>query len=143
MSEEFQVEIRVRYSDTDQMGVVYYANYFTWLEIARTEFLRSKGISYQRIENEKQLALPVVEAYCKYKFPAKYDDVVVIKTSISKMMNTKLRFDYKLINKETEQLLATAFSVHVFIDKERKPVRIPSRIREAFEERSEEGFLAE
>lgn len=130
MNKEFTVEVRVRYSDTDQMGVVYYANYFVWLEIARTEFLRSLGINYRNIEMEKQLALPAVEAYCNYKAPARYDEIILIKTKIAEMKNTSLRFDYKLFNKESDKLLAVAYTVHVFIDKERRPMRIPLEVRE-------------
>lgn len=129
MSKEFTWEVRVRYADTDQMGVVYYANYFVWLEIARTEFLRSLGVDYCNIEKEKQLALPVIEAYCKYKAPARYDDIIVVKTVASQVKNSGLRFDYKLINKESGILLAEANTAHVFIDNERKPVRIPDKIR--------------
>ncbi|MFC1645958.1 acyl-CoA thioesterase [Candidatus Omnitrophota bacterium] len=129
MSKEFSMENRVRYADTDQMGVVYYANYFVWLEIARTEFLRSLGVDYRSIEKEKQLALPVVEAYCKYKAPARYDDIIVIKTKVYRVKNSTLRFDYKLFNKENNTLLAEAHTTHVFIDSERKPVRIPEKIR--------------
>ena len=133
MNKEFSLEVRVRYADTDQMGVVYYANYFVWFEIARTEFLRSLGITYRNIEKEKQLALPAVEAFCRYKAPARYDDIILIKIRVSEMKNTSLKFDYKIFNKESGKLLAIAYTTHVFIDKERKPVKIPPQIREAFE----------
>jgi acyl-CoA thioester hydrolase len=131
MGREFSWEIRVRYADTDQMSVVYYANYFVWLETARTEFLRSLGIDYRSIEKEKQLALPVIEAYCRYKSPAQYDDIVEIKTKVSQLKNSSLRFDYSLINKESGELLAEAYTTHVFINNQRRPVRIPEKIREA------------
>ena len=134
MNKEFSMEVRVRYADTDQMGVVYYANYFVWLEIARTEFLRTLGIDYRTIEKEKQLALPVIEAYCKYKAPARYDEIIVIKNKVSYVKNSSLRFDYELFNKKTGELLADAYTVHVFIDNERKPVKIPEQIKEVFEE---------
>ena len=134
MSKEFSIEVRVIYADTDQMGVVYYANYLIWLEIARTEFLRSKGINYRNIEREQQLALPAVEVFCKYKAPARYDDIIVIKTKVSEIKNSSLRFDYELFNKDTNQLLVIAYTVHVFIDKDRRPVRIPQQIRDAFKE---------
>ena len=130
MKKEFCFEIRVRYSDTDKMGVVYYSNYFTWLEVARTEMFRSFGLDYRSIEKDKQLALPVIEAHCQYKSPARYDDIVLIETKISKMKNTSLRFDYNLINKDTGKLLALAYTTHVFIDKNRKPVKIPEEIKE-------------
>ncbi|MFC1709134.1 acyl-CoA thioesterase [Candidatus Omnitrophota bacterium] len=132
MSKEFSWEVRVRYADTDQMSVVYYANYFVWLEIARTESLRSLGVDYRSIEKEKQLALPVVEAYCKYKAPARYDDIIEIKTKVSQVRNSSLRFDYKLINKENGELLAEAYTTHVFIDSARRPVRIPEKIKKVF-----------
>ena len=130
MSKEFSLENRVRYADTDQMNVVYYANYFVWLEVARTEFLRSLGVDYRSMEKEKRLALPVVEAYCKYKAPARYDDIVVIKVKASLVKNSTLRFDYKLFNKENNALLAEAYTSHVFIDSERRrPVRMPDKIK--------------
>ena len=133
MAKEFSTEIRVIYADTDQMGVVYYANYFIWLEIARTEFMRSQGVDYKSIEKEKKLALPVVEAYCKYKAPARYDDVVVIKTKVSQVKSSTLRFDYELLNKQTNELLVEAYTTHVFIGRNRKPVRIPQEIMSVLE----------
>ena len=133
MAKEFSWEVRVRYADTDQMAVVYYANYFVWLETARTEFLRSLGTDYRSIEKEKQLALPVVEAYCKYKAPARYDQIIEIKTKVSQLKNSSLRFDYRIINKETGELLAEAYTTHVFIDSQRRPVRIPEQIKKVLE----------
>lgn len=133
MSNDFSIEVRVRYADTDQMSVVYYANYFVWLEVARTEFLRSLGIDYRNIEKEKKLALPVVEAYCKYKAPARYDDIIVIVIKISFVKNSSFRFDYKLFNKANNELLAEAYTSHVFIDKDRRPVKIPEQIRNILE----------
>ncbi len=133
MSKEFCVDVRVKYADTDQMAVVYYANYFVWLEIARTEFLRSLGVDYRTIEKEKKLSLPVVEAYCKYKAPARYDDIVLIKTKVSQIKNSTLRFDYNLFNKESGELLVEAYTTHVFIDKDRKPVRMPQEIKSILE----------
>lgn len=133
MNKEFSWEVRVTYADTDQMAVVYYANYFVWLEIGRTEFLRSLGIDYRKIENEKKLSLPVIEAYCKYKAPAKYDDIVLIKAKISQMKSSFLRFDYSLFNKQSGELLAEAYTTHVFIDKDRKPVRMPQEIQSILE----------
>jgi len=131
MSKEFTVEVRVIYADTDQMGVVYYANYFKWLEIARTEYFRSLGVDYRSIEKEKHIALPVIEAYCRYKWPARYDDIIVIKTELTEIKNSSIRFDYKLINKCDDKLLALANTTHVFIDKNRKPIKVPKEILEA------------
>ncbi len=136
MNKEFSTEVRVRYADTDQMGVVYYANYLVWLEVARTEFLRSLGIDYRNIEKEKQLVLPVVEAYCKYKAPARYDEIIMIRIKVSQVKNSSLRFDYSLFNKENNELLAVAYTTHVFIDKDRRPVRMPKEIQNMFEKRN-------
>lgn len=133
MNKEFCIDVRVKYADTDQMAVVYYANYFVWLEIARTEFLRSLGVDYKSIEEKKGLSLPVVEAYCKYRAPARYDDVVLIKTKASQVKSSTLRFDYNIFNKASGELLAEAYTTHVFIDKDRKPVRLPEEIKSAFE----------
>ena len=133
MNKEFTHEVRVSYRDTDQMGVVYYANYFAWFEVARTELLRAHGITYRTIEKERRLALPAVEVNCKYRAPARYDDIVVIKTKITELKNTSLRFEYEVFNKESNELLATASSTHVFIDENRKPVRIPDDIRKVVE----------
>ncbi|MDD5005042.1 MAG: thioesterase family protein [Candidatus Omnitrophica bacterium] len=130
MSKEFSAEVRVTYADTDQMGVVYYANYFVWLEIARTEFLRFFGVDYRNIEKEKKLALPVIEAYCKYKAPARYDEIIVIKTKVTQIKNSTLRFDYDIFSKDSNELLAVAYTTHVFIDKQRRPVRIPEAVKE-------------
>ena len=131
MGKDFSWEVRVHYADTDQMGVVYYANYFVWLEIVRTEFLRSLGMDYRSIENEEKLALPVIEAYCKYRAPARYDDIVLIKSKASLVKSSVLRFDYQLINKQSQELLAESYTTHVFIDGQRKPVRMPEKIKEA------------
>jgi len=121
-----ETNIRVRYQETDNMGVVYYGNYFTWFEIARTEYLRSFGIAYKDME-KKGVFLLVASASCKYKSPARYDDIVVARTWISEMKNTSLKFEYKL--HVSDRLIATGESVHVFTDKAFKPVRIPEEIK--------------
>jgi len=124
-----ETEIRVRYEETDRMGVVYYGNYLVWFEIARTEYLRSFGISYREIE-EKGLYLIVAEANCQYKSPARYDDLVTVKTWISEFKNTSLKFEYKV--RVGERLVATGETVHVFTNKEFKPTRIPEEILSLF-----------
>jgi len=121
-----ETEIRVRYQETDNMGVVYYANYFIWFEVARTEYLRSAGISYRQLE-EKGMYLMVAGASCQYKSPAKYDDVVRIQTWISKMKNSSLDFAHKLYI--GDRLIATGESIHVFTNSSGRPIRIPKEIR--------------
>lgn len=124
-----ETEITVRYQETDSMGVVYYANYFVWLEVARTEYFKSRGVSYRELE-EKGFYLVVASATCRYKSPARYDDVVRIKTWIPEFKNSSLKFAHKLF--VGERLIATGESMHVFTDKSWKPVRMPEEIRGLF-----------
>ena len=126
MTRTHETEIRVRYQETDNMGVVYYANYLVWFEVARTEYLRVLGISYRELEKDG-FYLMVAEVECKYKSPARYDDVVRIETWISEMKNSSLTFEYKLF--ADERLLATGSSAHVFTNKAGKPVRMPGAIK--------------
>ena len=127
MTRIHETELRVRYQETDNMGVVYYANYFVWFEVARTEYLRSAGISYRQLE-DKGMYLMVAAASCQYRSPARYDDVVRVQAWISKMKNSSLDFAYKA--HVGDRLIATGESVHVFTNKSGRPVRIPKEMRE-------------
>lgn len=121
-----ETKIRVRYQETDNMGVVYYANYLVWFEVARTEYFRSLGLSYRKLE-EGGAYLMVASAACKYRYPARYDDVVKIKSCVPEIKNSSMKFEYKLY--AGERLLATGESVHVFTNKACKPIRIPEEAR--------------
>lgn len=114
-------EIRVRYQETDQMGVVYHGNYFTWFEIGRTAFLREMGYSYKDLEKEN-IMLPVVEAKCNYKEPAKYDDEIIIEAKVKELKGIRITFEYSIIRKADERLLATGTTTHAFVDTNLKPV---------------------
>lgn len=118
---ENSTTIRVRYKETDQMGVVYNGNYFTWFEIGRVEFLRNLGIRYLDLE-KMGVYTAVAEAYCKYIKPARYDEEVVIKTKIRRLTNVRIEFEYSLYRKEDNELLATGYTVHAFVDKNIKPI---------------------
>ncbi len=113
--------VRVRYKDTDQMGVVYYANYFIWFEVGRTEFMRALGMSYKDMEHN-ELYLPVIEAYCKYKHPARYDDQLKVITRLQFLQEVRLGFQYEIILAETGELLAQGETSHAFVNKNGKPV---------------------
>lgn len=115
--------VRVRYKDTDQMGVVYNGNYFTWFEVGRVELLRDIGISYKDLER-RGVFTAVAEAYCKYIKPARFDDEIIIKTRIRKLTETRIEFEYSLYRKEDELLLAKGYTLHVFVDKNIKPVNL-------------------
>ncbi len=120
----FRYALTVRYFETDQMSVAYYAHYLVWFEEARTEYLRHKGFPYKRLET-LGFFLPVSEAYCKYMAPARYDDRLIVETWIEEMKSVSLKISYKIIREEDKILLATGFTVHPCINKERKIVRFP------------------
>jgi acyl-CoA thioester hydrolase len=116
-------EIRVIYGDTDQMGVVYYANYLRWFEASRTEFLRAKGVSYVDFESREKLLLPVSEAGVTYRLPARYDDLVSIEATLAEVRRASARFEYQV--KRGEDLLATGFTVHACVDGGGRIRRLP------------------
>lgn len=126
--EPHRTTIRIRYEETDRMGVVYYANYFVWFEIARTEYFRKRNLSYRELEEKKGLYLMVVDAYCDYKAPATYDDLVFAETTMESIKNTSLQFVYKIFRDSA--LLATGRTTHVFTNKSGKPIKIPEEIKE-------------
>ena len=116
-------ELRVIYGDTDQMGVVYYANYLRWFEAGRTEFLRAKGLSYSEFEAREKLVLPVAEAGVNYLSPARYDDLVVVETSLAQARRASARFTYEV--RRGPDLLATGFTVHACVDATGRIRRLP------------------
>ena len=123
----YDFQLRVRYQETDQMGVVYYANYLTWFEVARTEFFRAMNLTYTEFE-ENGIYLPVCDAYCKYLRSARYDNLLTVRVWVKALKRTKLEFGYYVFNTETGELLTEGFTTHVFVNKEMKPLRIPDSI---------------
>lgn len=114
---------RVRYAETDQMGVVYYANHFVWFEIGRAELLRAAGIPYAELER-RGIFTPVVEAYCKYKSPARYDELIEIDTRITMVKGTRIKFEYVIREHETARLIAQGYTVLAFTNGSGRPVAI-------------------
>ena len=126
-------EQRVFYSDTDHGQVVYYSNYLKWFEIGRTELLRNLGFEYAQFE-EKGVMAPVVEVHCNYKYPARYNDVVMIKTSIGNIGDSSIRFNYEILRKDDKKILAEGYTVNVFVDmKKMKSVSIPESLRKTLD----------
>jgi len=121
---ENKTEIRVRYADTDQMHFVYNGKYLEYFEVGRTEMLRDIGLPYDVIEKEGFL-LPVLEAYVKYKLPAYYDDVLVVKSFLKKNPDLKVHIDYEILRKSNTDLIAEGFTIHAFINKRNKKVTRP------------------
>jgi len=123
--------VRVRYAETDQMGIVYYANYFVWFEIGRVELLRSLGLTYNEMELEHRCILPVVEANCRYRAPARYDDEILIETQPILLRQHVIKFAYRLLRRERGDaeplLLAEGETAHVVCDENLQKREIPER----------------
>lgn len=120
--------VRVRYAETDRMGVVYYANYLVWFEVGRTEWLRETGWSYREMEGEG-IALPVIEAHCEYRQPARYDDDIEIRTRAALVTPIRIRFDYELVRGD-QSIVASGYTVHAALDTAGRPCRLPARVTE-------------
>lgn len=121
--------IRVRYADTDQMGVVYYANYLVWFEVGRTDWLRECGWTYRAMESEG-FSLPVIEAHCEYKSSARYDDEIAVTTRARLVSPVRLAFDYDLQRCGDGVGIAAGYTVHASLDRSGRPVRLPARVKE-------------
>jgi acyl-CoA thioester hydrolase len=124
-------QIRVRYKETDKMGVAYYSNYFVWFEVARTELLRKAGYPYSKIESDMGLMLMVVSAECNYKMPARYDELLDVNCFIPKTGNTSIIFACKVMR--DNDILAEGSTVHACTDLTGRPKRIPQELRKVFE----------
>ena len=123
--------VRVRYAETDQMGVVYYANYYVWFEVGRTDLLRGSGWSYREMEREG-LALPVIESHCEYKLSARYDEEIDVRTRGAILSPVRVRFDYEVARSADGAVLAFGHTVHASLDREGRPRRLPERVAELF-----------
>ncbi len=116
--------VRVIYGDTDNMGLAYHANYFRWFEIGRSEMFRSLGLAYRDIE-KRGIFLPVAEVGCKYLAPIRYDDLLVIETTLDPTVRGGMKFDYRIFKEKDETILARGFSKHACMNREGKVVRPP------------------
>ena len=121
-----KTELRVIYGDTDQMGVVYYANYLRFFEAGRNEFIRARGLRYRDFEDQFRLMLPVVEAHVSYRAPARYDDLLTVETSIEEVRRASARFGYRIVR--DDELVATGHTVHACIDLEGRVKRLPPEL---------------
>ncbi len=127
-----ETSIRVRYAETDQMGVVYHANYFVWFEVGRVELIRQIGFDYRTMEQEDGIKIAVVEATCRYKSPARYDDQLIVRTRIAESRGSILRFAYKLHRAADDHLLAEAATTHIVVNREMQRAPMPQRYAAAF-----------
>ena len=124
--------LRVRYAETDQMGVVYHANYFVWFEVGRVELIRSLGINYKQMEAEDDCHIVVAEAHCRYLHPARYDDVLRVRTLITEVGTRIVKFSYEVFPEAADRLLASGATTHVICDRDGWPKTLPEKYREYF-----------
>jgi len=120
--------VRVRYAETDQMGVVYYANYFVWFEVGRTDLLRAAGWTYREMEAEG-FQLPVIEAHCTYRESAKYDDELEIRTTGATLSPVRVQFAYEVVRSADQATIASGTTVHATLDRTGRPCRLPERVK--------------
>jgi acyl-CoA thioester hydrolase len=134
-----EVRVRVRYAETDQMGVVYHANHFIWFEVGRVELLRQLGFSYRDMEQNDQCFIAVVDARCRYKAPARYDDEILVRTHLKNARESLVHFGYELVRASDGVLLAEGETTHIVTDAEMKVRSIPEKYMEAFREAAGKG----
>jgi len=127
-----ETRFRVRYAETDQMGVVYYANYLIWMEIGRSEYCRATGGRYKDMEGSDGIRLAVVDAHCRYIHPAHYDEEIAVKTWIARANRRMIEFHYHMRGAETSQALAEGETKHIFLGPEMKPVKLPEKYHAYF-----------
>ena len=127
-----ETRIRVRYAETDQMGVVYHSNHFIWFEVGRVELCRQLGFEYKRMETEDDSYIVVAEASCRYLRPARYDDLLRIRTRVSESRRRSIRFAYEILRHDSGELLATGETVHVICNREGRPKSLPEKYRQLF-----------
>ena len=129
--------VRVRYAETDQMGVVYHANYFIWFEVGRVELLREMGFSYRDMERKDQCFIAVVEARCRFKAPAHYDDEIRIRTSLKHVRNSFIHFSYEAVRAGDGELLAEGDTMHIVTDAGMNKRALPGKYQQAFRRAAE------
>jgi acyl-CoA thioester hydrolase len=124
--------VRVRYAETDQMGVVYHANYLIWLEVGRVELMRSLGVEYREMESVDDCHIVVVDIHCRYHKSARYDEILRIRTRVSEARSRSIHFQYEIWRDGDGQLLATGETRHVICGKDGRPRHLPERYRQLF-----------
>jgi acyl-CoA thioester hydrolase len=127
-----EARMRVRYAETDQMGVVYHANYFVWFEIGRVELLRQLGFSYREMEQKDGCGIAVIDARCRYKEPARYDDEILVRTRLKYIRESLVQFEYEVMSAADGKLLAEGDTTHIVVDPEMKKIPLPEKYITAF-----------
>jgi len=128
----YETTVRVRYAETDQMGVVYYGNYYLWFEVGRVELCRQLGFEYKKMESEDDSFIVVAESSCRYRKPAKFDDVLRIRTRVAEAQRRTIRFAYEIFRDNANELLANGETFHVICDRLGRPKSLPEKYRQYF-----------
>ncbi len=134
-----QTRFRVRYAETDQMGVVYYANYLVWMEIGRVELVRSRGFPYQELEQTEGLYLSVIDVHCRYVYPARYDQEIIVQTEVAKSNARVIEFGYEIRSVDPDRLLAEGSTRHIWLNRDWRPSRLPERYHTRAADRLKNG----
>jgi acyl-CoA thioester hydrolase len=132
MNDFSELSVRVRYAETDQMGKVYYGNYYIYFEIGRVEFMRERGVAYKDMEEKDDSYIVVAESKCTYKRPAHYDDVLLVRTRVSEVRRRTITFAYEILNDATGELLATGETLHVVCNRQGRPKVLGEEYRKLF-----------
>ena len=132
MPDQADATIRVRYAETDQMGVAYHANYFVWFEVGRVELCRQLGFEYRKMEEEDDSFIVVAKASCRYKRPARFDDVLTVRTRVAGWQRRTILFGYEVFNQHSGELIATGETLHVICDRLGRPKSMPVKYRHYF-----------
>ena len=127
-----ETRLRVRYAETDQMGIVYHSNHFIWFEVGRVELLRQLGFTYKEMEREDGCHIAVVDARCRYKAPARYDEEIIVRTHLKNIRESLIHFGYELLRAADGTLLAEGETTHIVIDREMKVISMPQKYLTAF-----------
>ena len=127
-----EARVRVRYAETDQMGVVYHANYLVWFEVGRVEFIRQLGLDYRAMEQEEGVLIAVIEAKARYKAPARYDEELVVRTRLNGARGSVVRFGYEVRRIAGDCLLCEGETVHMVVGRDMRRKAMPARYAEAF-----------
>ncbi len=129
-----ETRIRVRYAETDQMGIVYHSNHFIWFEVGRVELLRQLGFTYKEMEKDDDCHIAVVDAHCRYKAPVLYDDEVIVRTYLQNIRDKMIHFGYELLRAGTDELLAEGETTHIVADSQMNPKALPAKYMKVFRE---------
>ena len=132
MKDFSETTIRVRYAETDQMGVVYHSNYFIWFEVGRVELCRHLGFDYKEMEIESDSFLVVADVHCRYKHPARFDDVLSVRTWLTQWQRRMVKFEYEIVDQQSREVIATGHTTHVVCDRLGRAKSLPEKYRKYF-----------